>query len=78
MHHVWGLDAYFLHQERLFRDLYSKVAIDEMPSEHFTLDTSLVAEKTNSYWAAIFSKTLLAFHGCIILILLFVMFGILS
>jgi hypothetical protein len=48
----WILDAYFLHQERLFRKLYEKVASDLISSEKFVLNTSrkafLVKTKRNS------------------------------
>ena len=73
----WLLDAFFLHQERLFRKLYEKVASGEISSDNFTLNTVLVKAQVDSYSAIVFSKTLLPFYGCIIGVLLFVMFGIL-
>ncbi|WP_050933110.1 hypothetical protein [Vibrio harveyi] len=73
----WLLDAFFLHQEKLFRKLYEKVANGEIPSDNFTLNTMLVKAQVESYPTVAFSKTLLPFYGCIIGILLFVMFGVL-
>ncbi|EGU9323394.1 hypothetical protein ACTBAC_004459 [Vibrio parahaemolyticus] len=72
----WLLDAFFLHQERLFRKLYEKVASGDISSDDFTLNTELVRSQVDSYPAIVFSKTLLPFYGCIIGVLLFVMFGI--
>lgn len=72
----WLLDAFFLHQEKLFRKLYEKVASGEIPSDKFTLNTVLVRTQVEPYSAVVFSKTLLPFYGCIISVLLFVMFGI--
>ncbi|HIF9205526.1 TPA: hypothetical protein ACX6S8_003937 [Photobacterium damselae] len=73
----WLLDGYFLYQERLFRKLYEKVSYNEIPSDNFTLNTSSVRNEVSHYGSAILSKTLLLFHGCIIAVLLFAMFGIL-
>ncbi len=39
----WGLDGYYLRQERLFRKLYKAVrlaALSEMETDPFTMDTS--------------------------------------
>jgi hypothetical protein len=72
----WLLDAFFLYQEKLFRKLYEKVASNEVSSEHFTLNTVVVKSEVEHYANVAFSKTLLPFYGCIIGVLLFVMFGI--
>lgn len=73
----WILDGFFLHQERLFRKLYEKVADNEIQSDTYTLNTSLVVEDVDGFLSVLLSKTLLLFHGCIIITVLFVMFGIL-
>lgn len=59
----WGLDGYFLAQERLFRGLYARL-ID--PNEQ-TPAFSMVPEPfTAAKWArSTFSRTLLAFHGAV-------------
>lgn len=72
----WVLDAFFLYQEKLFRKLYDKVASNEINSEQFILKTTLVKGEVEQFASVIFSKTVLPFHGCIIGVLLFVMFGI--
>jgi hypothetical protein len=73
----WFLDAFFLYQEKLFRKLYEKVASDEISSDNFILNTDLVKAQVDSYFSVVFSKTLLPFYGCVIGVLLFVMFAIL-
>ena len=70
----WALDAFFLHQEKLFRKLYEDVASGAVYSESCTLDTSVVRNKVPSGIAVFFSKTLLSFHGAIVLVVLFSMF----
>ena len=59
----WGLDGYFLWQERLFRALYNHVRRLETGKVDFSMDTSLVTSQVASIVAVTFSKTLLAFHG---------------
>lgn len=70
----WVLDAYFLHQEKLFRQLYQDVAGDNISSDNFTMDTTTVKKKVVSACVVAFSKTLLLFHGVIILVVLFAIF----
>src|SRR5947208_5879098 len=58
----WGLDGYFLWQERLFRALYDHVRKLEAGKIDFSMDTSFVKSQVASVLAVMFSKTLLAFH----------------
>jgi hypothetical protein len=62
----WILDGYFLQQERLFRKLYDKVR--EMKNEDidFSMNTSIVKKEVKCWFCVCFSKTLLIFHGVII------------
>lgn len=69
----WALDAFFLHQEKLFRQMYLEVASGVISSNEFTLDTSVVNDRVPSMLAVLFSKTLLAFHGAIVFVVLFAM-----
>ena len=66
------LDGYFLWQERLFRRLYDDVRRMENKDIDFSMDTSPFAP-TESWLSAILSKTLLIFHGTIILTIIIVM-----
>lgn len=72
----WGLDAFFLHQEKLYRKLYEKVAEDIVSSDKFTLNVSSYASETDSYLKVLFSKTLVSFHGIIIFVVILVMIGL--
>lgn len=73
----WFLDAFFLHQEKLFRKLYEEVAAERIKSNEFTLNTQPIRSKVDSYYKVMFSKTLLPFYGVMIGVILFAMFGIL-
>jgi hypothetical protein len=70
----WVLDAYFLHQEKLFRKLYEKVASDHISSKEFVLNTLIVRDEVMPSIQVFFSKTLLLFHGLIVGIVIFAMF----
>ena len=73
----WFLDAFFLHQEKLYRKLYEEVAGSRLNNDEFTLNTSAVKNDVDSYFSVLFSKTLLPFYGVMIGVILFVMFGVL-
>lgn len=70
----WALDAYFLHQEKLFRLLYQKIATGVISSDEFTLDVSVVRDDVPSLFSVFSSVTLFSFHGTIVLVVLFAMF----
>lgn len=74
----WGLDGYFLHQEKLFRKLYEEVASANISSDSFTMNTAAVKGMVEPFPKVIFSKTLLIFHGSIIAVVLFAMFAIIK
>jgi hypothetical protein len=68
----WGLDGYFLGQERLFRGLYARLIDpnDEVPG--FSMKTEPL---TPAVWArATFSLTLLTFHGAVFATVVVVLF----
>jgi hypothetical protein len=71
----WILDAFFLHQEKLFRKLYEEVAAGNQSSDCFSMNTNVVKGQVESMAAVAFSKTLLPFHGLIILLVLFAIFS---
>lgn len=60
----WGLDAYYLLQERLYRALYDKVRNMEEDSINFSMNTSLQEFKTekNTFRDCIWSKTEFCFY----------------
>jgi len=71
----WGLDGYFLHQERLFRALYDHVRILAEEKIDFSMNTSLVKESVATWSEVTLSKTLVPFHGVVIASVVFVMFA---
>ena len=60
----WGLDGYFLRQERLFRKLYDHARTADPSSVDYGMDTSPFLPRT-SWLRATFSRTLIAFHGAL-------------
>lgn len=60
----WGLDTYYLHQERLYRSLYDKVCHTDEDKIDFSLKATsqeFNSEK-NCYYSCFFSKTELGFY----------------
>lgn len=76
----WGLDGYFLWQERLFRRLYDKVRIVDPKDIDYSLQHLEPDCPTwvcfNEWRSAVFSKTLIAFHGAILVTIVIVMFAL--
>ncbi|MBI5061335.1 MAG: hypothetical protein HZB67_03395 [Candidatus Aenigmarchaeota archaeon] len=66
----WGLDAYYLRQERLFRKLYEHSIKNRKRSEYLSLNTEICENKVNSWFRTLFSSTLLVLHGAIILVII--------
>lgn len=62
----WALDGFFLWQETLFRRLYDSVRVLPEASIDFSLNTGTIANPPR-WLARTFSRTLLLFHGVIIL-----------
>ncbi len=62
----WILDGYFLQQENLFRKLYDNVRKMNNDDIDFSMNTSIVKKEVDSWLWFCFSKTLLVFHGIII------------
>jgi len=63
----WGLDGFFLWQERLYRDLYDHVRGQEDEKVNFSMDTSsFKGVKGRSWLCAMMSLTLLIFHGVLL------------
>ena len=59
----WGLDGYFLWQERLFRALYDHVRVLEDNEIDFSMDVRSFTNGPSRTWlGATFSRTLLFFY----------------
>jgi len=63
----WGLDGYFLWQERLFRKLYDHVRGKKEEDIDFSMGTSVVKEKADSWVKVTLSRTLLVFHLVVVI-----------
>ncbi|CCG41126.1 hypothetical protein [Magnetospirillum molischianum] len=69
----WALDGFFLHQEKLFRKLYEKVADGSIPSNEFTMDTRAIKHMVPSMFRVMITKTLWPFYVTIIGLIIFAM-----
>lgn len=65
----WGLDGYFLRQERLFRKLYDYVRVLGEDTIDFAMDTSVVEDQVESWWKVTWSETLRWFHGAVVAVI---------
>jgi len=74
----WILDSYYLYQERLYRQLYDKIRKLENNSIDFIMNTSICKANGNVTWFhSVFSKTLLLFHGSLIMTIIVVTLALL-
>jgi hypothetical protein len=62
----WALDAFFLHQERLFRALYDSVRLKSEAEVDFSMNTQPFAHQVATWPQVGRSNTLLIFHGAIL------------
>ncbi len=70
----WALDGYFLKLERSFRALFNHVRlIEDEENIDFSMDISKVEEHVAPWPKVIVSRTLLIFHGVIVLSIFIVM-----
>jgi len=60
----WGLDGYFLRQERLFRDLYDHIRHLDEENIDFSMNTSTFRQ---TWIGATFSVTLVPFYIALVL-----------
>ena len=75
----WGLDGYFLWQERLYRALYDHVRTLDSTAIDFSMNTSSFKRGQGRTWGeAVLSRTLIAFHGILILAVFIVMVLVLA
>lgn len=65
----WYLDAYFLHQERLFRRLYDNVCANPDRVD-MSMDTRAFKNSVQTVWQIAKSDSIRAFHGSITVLVL--------
>ena len=69
----WCLDGYFLWEEQKFRKLYDLVRKLDESAIDFSMDTRTVAAEAGDWLSATLSKTLIPFHGVLIVAIIVVM-----
>ena len=70
----WVLDGYYLFQERLYRKLYGEVRKTEPDNIDFGMNASRFKGQDGATWLkSILSKTMLLFHGILVLTIVVVM-----
>lgn len=61
----WVLDGYYLHQEKLFRDLYERVSTKKESEIDFSMKTE---ESKGGWFKCACSTTLLVFYGSLLVV----------
>jgi len=69
----WVLDAFFLRQERLFRELHDHVRHLRYDAIDFSMNTLPFERNVDSTFSVGMSRTLLIFHGTVVLVVIIVM-----
>ena len=72
----WILDGFFLSQEKQYRELYKQVASKDEAEIDFDMNASGWNNGKRTWSHGIFSKTLVPFHGALLLVVVIVMFMI--
>ena len=67
---MWGMDAFYLRQERLYRQLYDECRAQLDAPADFSMSTVAVETQTPSLLRVMVSRTLLLFYGTMALALL--------
>ena len=65
----WGLDAYYLRQERMYRALYNHVRRNSTAeSDRFTLDAKSFESEVDGWVSTLFAATVFWFHMIVVLV----------
>ena len=72
----WGLDAYYLKQEHLYRKLYSKVREQDVNVPSYSMDTTLFETEIESWWATLKRPTLIFLYLILALMMIAVSLAI--
>ncbi len=78
----WGLDAYYLRQERLFRSLYDDLRVSAVAKKTnkvgvFSLDTDKYEAQVPSWFQTLWSKSIVWLHGIVITVVIFTVIALL-
>lgn len=74
----WWLDTFFLHQEKLYRKLYEKVADNTESSANFLMDSQKYKKEVDCFCKVFLSKTLIGFYGPILCLVVFFMWNVID
>ncbi len=67
----WGLDAYYLRQERLFRELYDSIRKTKRKDiDPYSFSTQSVDGNVKNWFCTAFSPTVILLHGSVILFII--------
>ena len=73
----WGLDGYFLWQERLFRALYDHVRLLNEDDIDFSMDIRpFKTDRARTWLGATLSRTLIVFYGALALAIAIILMAI--
>ena len=73
---LWGLDGFFLSQEKQYRKLYEEVAAKKEDDIDFNLNATKFNTADQSWFSSTFTKTLVPFHGALLSAVVLVTFGL--
>lgn len=62
----WGLDAHYLRQERLFRQLFDAVRRGDVV-DHFDMNTQDYEQFVQNWVGTLFSRTIISFYGPVLI-----------
>lgn len=68
----WVLDGFFLSREKCFRELYKEVALRSTPTD-FSMNCEQYCKDDKTWPSTIFNKTLIIFHGVLLLVTIILM-----
>lgn len=71
----WGLDGFYLKQEKLFRELYNNVRQKENRDIDFSMGVSPDKSNEKSWISVCLSWTILGFHFPILIVILIISIG---
>lgn len=79
----WGLDAYYLRQERLFRCLYDEIrqgakTRKNRKIEPFSLSTTIYNSQIPSWFRTLWSKSIIGLHDVVITVVIITMITLLA
>lgn len=68
----WALDAFYLSQEKAYRDLYKEVSLKDEGEISFSLDVKKFLNDENSWFRSLFAPVFLVFYAPALGLVLFI------